>query len=64
MSKTKWRVDKEEYFGQYWNEYDTYGSKKVAKEQFDRLETARLVKIEETVVDKKGKLTSNKSNEI
>jgi len=58
-----WKVLVPDFFEKYWNEYDTYGSEELARDQFEREERAKLVKVEKTTVDQKGKLQFNRTKD-
>lgn len=60
---TKWKVKIPDYFGKWWNEFDTYSDEERARKDFNREDDAKLIKITEELVEQKGQLPTDKNNE-
>jgi len=55
----KWKLKIPDYFEGYWRTFDTYGSEERARHEYKRRDRAKLIRVEETVVEEKVSLASN-----
>jgi hypothetical protein len=60
---TKWKVKIPDYFEGWWNTLDTYSSEERARKEYEREDRAKLIRVEEEVVEEKGSLASNEQTD-
>jgi len=60
---TKWKLKVPDYYEGYWNVFDTYSDEERARKEYERHDRAKLIRVEEQVVEEKGSLASNEQTD-